>query len=177
MSNQTFGVNNTTNDITNSGPVAQELALHKGSTLFAIIDGGSNTFTALSMGMIKQAALGTTIVINFDDVAGGLGQIYTLNKETGAANGTVAAALVKELLFKRVGDCALLHFHACQRLTGGGDVLVVSNDTSVLGSPTILFDGSVPEKVGGEAILEIRAISVTPGAESVALFSGENAFV
>jgi len=174
MSNQAFGVNNTTNDITNSGPVAQELALHKGATLFAIID--SDTSTALSMGMIKQAALGTTIVINFDNVAGSFGQLYTLNKETGAANGTVAADLIDQLLFKRVGDCALLHFFACQRLTGG-DVLVVSNDTSVLGSPAVLFDGQTPGKEGGEAILEIRAVSVTPGAESVALFSGDNAFV
>jgi hypothetical protein len=173
--NQAFGVNNTTNDITHSGPVAQELALHKGATLFAIIS--ADTDTPLSMGMIKQAALGTTIVINFDDVAGGFGQVYTLNKETGAANGTVAAALVKELLFKRVGDCALLHFHACQRLTSGGDVLVVSNDTSVLGIPGILFDGLTAGKEGGEAILEIRALNVTPGAESVVLFSGENAFV
>jgi len=177
MSNQTFGVNNTTNDITNSGPVAQELALHKGATLFAIIIGGFTTFTALSMGMIKQAALGTTVVINFDDVAGTGEQGYRLNKETGAANGTVAAALVKELLFKRVGDCALLHFYACQRLTEGGKVFIFSNDTSVLGSPVDLFDGLVPAKVGGEAILEIRAISVTPGAESVALFGGDNAFV
>jgi hypothetical protein len=173
--NQAFGLNNTTNDITHSGPVAQELALHKGATLFAIIS--VDTDTPLSMGLIKQASLGTTIVINFDDVAGNLGQVYRLNKETGAANGTVAAALVKELLFKRVGDCALLHFHACQRITGGADVLVVSNDTSVLGSPAIVFDGTVPEKVGGEAILEIRALNVTPGAESVALFSGDNAFV
>jgi hypothetical protein len=31
--------------------------------------------------------------------------------------------------------------------------------------------------LGGEAILEIRATSVTPGAEIVALFSGVNAFV
>ncbi len=175
--NQSFGVNNTINDITHSGPVAQELALHKGATLFALIGGGFTTFTPLSMGIIKQAALGTTVVINFDDPAGQGTQGYRLNKETGAANGTVAAALVKELLFKRVGDCALLHFYSCQRLTDPeGDVIVLSNDTFVLGSP-FLFNGGTSTKVGGEAILEIRALNVTPGTESVALFSGDNAFV
>ena len=172
--NQAFGVNNTTNDITNSGPVAQELALHKGATLFA--DTTTVTETPLSMGLVKQAALGTTIVVDFNNPAGTGFQEYTLNKASGAANGTVAADLVKELLFKRVGDCALLHFHACQRLTDDAEVIISSDDTSVMGSPTDLFNGS-PTKVGGEAILEIRAVSVTPGAESVALFSGDNAFV
>ena len=174
--NQPFGVNNTTNDITHSGPVAQKLALHKGATLFANITNVS--ITPLSMGLIKQAALGTTIVVNFDNTAGVGAQAYTLNKASGAANGTVAADLVKELLFKRVGDCALLHFYACQRMTDEAVVIVQSDDTSVLGSPTDLFDGGTATKVGGEAILSIRALNVTPGAESVVIFGGaNNAFV
>ena len=174
--NQAFGVNNTTNDITNSGPVAQELALHKGATLFAVTS-GFETFTSLSMGMVKQAALGTTVVVNFDNTGGRFIQSYTLNKEAGASDGSVAKDLIDQLLFKRVGDCALLHFYACQRLTDEGEVNVRSDDTSVTGGPVILFVGGVSEKVGGEAILEIRAVSVTPGAESVALFGGDNAFV
>jgi len=175
--NQTFGVNNTTNDITHSGPVAQKLALHKGATLFANVS-IFTTRTPLSMGLVKQAALGTTIVVNFINAVGDGLQLYTLNKASGAANGTVAAALVKELLFKRVGDCALLHFFACQRITGEGTVLVQSDDTSVTGSPAPLFTGVEVGLVGGEAILEIRATSVTPGAETVSLFSGlQNAFV
>jgi len=176
MSNQAFGVNNTTNDITHSGPVAQKLALHKGATLFANVSIFA-TETPLSMGLVKQAALGTTIVVNFNDTAGGGLQIYTLNKEAGAANGSVAADLVDQLLFKRVGDCALLHFFACQRLTGETTVAVQSDDTSVLNSPASLFVGDFAGLEGGEAILEIRAVSVTPGAETVALFSGQNAFV
>jgi hypothetical protein len=175
--NQAFGVNNTTNDITNSGPVAQQLALHKGATLFANTVFITVNIEPLSMGTIKQAALGTTVVIDFiNPDASGI-QRYTLNKKSGAANGSVAAALVKELLLKRVGDCALLHFYACQRFIDIGIVQVESDDTSVIGSPALLFDGSNAAKLGGEAILEIRALNVTPGAESVVLFSGENAFV
>ena len=174
--NQAFGVNNTTNDITHSGPVAQELALHKGATLFA--DTTTVTETPLSMGLVKQAALGTTIVVDFDNPAGTGAQAYTLNKAAGAADGTVAADLVKELLFKRVGDCALLHFFSCQRLTDEAVVIVQSDDASVLGSPTDLFDGGTPSKLGGEAVLFIRALNVTPGAESVTIFGGaNNAFV
>ena len=174
--NQSFALNNTTNDITNSGPVAQKLALHKGATLFANVS-SADTFVPLSMGMVKQAALGTTVVVNFDNTAGSFIQSYTLNKETGALNGSVAKDLINQLLFKRVGDCALLHFYACQRLTDEGDVNVRSDDTSVTGGPVILFVGDQSAKKGGEAILEIRALNVTPGAESVALFGGDNAFV
>jgi hypothetical protein len=175
--NQSFGLNNTTNDITNSGPVAQELALHKGATLFAVTSGTDVTNTPLSFGSVKQAALGTTIVINFDDPDENGLQFYTLNKETGAPNGSVAADLIDQLLFKRVGDCALLHFYACQRLTDAALVSIQSDDTSVTGSPALLFNGAILAEQGGEAILEIRAVSVTPGAETVALFSGDNAFV
>jgi len=174
--NQSFALNNTTNDITHSGPVAQQLALHKGAILFAQLI-GPDTFVPLSMGMVKQAALGTTVVVNFDNTAGSAITSYTLNKEAGAANGSVAKDLIDQLLFKRVGDCALLHFFACQRLEDEGEVRVQSDDTSVTGSPVTLFVGDQSAKTGGEAILEIRALNVTPGAESVALFGGDNAFV
>nr|QBK85387.1 MAG: hypothetical protein LCIVAC01_01960 [Iridovirus LCIVAC01] len=175
MSNQQFGVNDTTNDITHNGPVAQELALHKGATLFAITDGAN--VEALSFGTVKQAALGTTVVVDFSNLAGAGTQVYTLNKEAGAGNGTVAADLIAQLLLKRVGDCALLHFHACERLTSVSTISVQSDDTSVTGSPAILYAGALAPKVGGEAIIEVRATSVTSGAETVSLFSGENAFV
>ena len=176
MSNQQFvGLNDTTNDITHNGPVAQELALHKGATLFAITDGAN--IEALSMGTVFQAALGTTVVVDFSNLAGAGTQAYTLNKEAGAGNGTVAADLVDQLLLKRVGDCALLHFHACERLTSVSTISVQSDDTSVTGSPAILYAGALAPKVGGEAVVEVRATSVTPGAETVSLFSGDNAFV
>ena len=174
--NQTFGINNTTNDITNSGPVAQELALHKGATLFA--DLSSDNTEPLYIGSTFQAALGTTVVIDFFNTGGGNTKTYTLNKEAGAANGSVAADLVKELLLKRIGDCALLHFWACVRLPTGTDEIEVStDDTSVTGGPVTLFIGNDATKLGGEAVLEVRATSVTSGAETVSLFSGENAFV
>jgi hypothetical protein len=177
--NQKFGVNNTTQDITHSGPIAQKLALHKGATLFTNLS--LATLTPLSMGIIKQAAMGSTIVIDIFNKGGGGFQIYTLNKATGAPNGSVAAALVDQLDFKRVGDCALLHFFLCQRLQeldGINPIAVESDDTSVIGGPAILFDSTQVPKRGGEAVLEIRATNVTPGVESVSLFvSDENAFV
>jgi hypothetical protein len=176
--NQAFEVNNTIKDITHSGPVAQELALHKGATLIADLAAGLH-FTPLSFGAVKQAALGTTIVVNFINLGGDGAQFFTLNKAVGAPNGSVAAALIKELLFKRVGDCALLHFFACQRLSGDEQAVIISDDTSVLQpSPTFLYIGSVATKLGGEAIAEIRAVDLTPGAEMVSLFvSDNNAFV
>ena len=177
--NHSFQVNNTTKDITNSGPVAQELALHKGATLFT--DLGIITISPLSMGIIKQAAMGSTIVIDIINAGGGGFQIYTLNKATGAPNGSVARALIDQLNFKRVGDCALFHFFLCQRLqdlVGINPIVVETNDTSVIGAVAILFDSAEASKRGGEAILEIRAVNVTPGAEIVSLFvSDKNAFV
>jgi hypothetical protein len=176
--NQSFQVNNTIKDITHSGPVAQELALHKGALLIADLSVATNT--PLSMGLIKQAAMGSTIVMDFIKIAGGF-QSYTLNKVSGAPNGSVARALIDQLNFKRVGDCALLHFFACNRLesTAGLDtVFVQSDDTSVTGGIAILFDANSVPKRGGEAILEIRAVNVIPGAEIVSLFvSDENAFL
>ena len=174
--NQSFQVNNTIKD---SGPVAQELALHKNATLFT--DLSLITNTPLSMGIIKQAAMGSTIVINFINAAGGGFQVYTLDRVSGAPNGSVARALIDQLNFKRVGDCALLHFFLCQRLedlVGINPIAVESNDTSVIGAVAILFDSAQAAKRGGEAILEIRAVNVTPGAEIVSLFvSDENAFL
>ncbi len=176
--NQSFKINNTTKDITHSGPVAQELALHKGARLIADLSVVTNT--PLSMGLIKQATLGTTIIMDFIKILGGF-QSYTLNKAAGAPNGSVARALIDQLNFKRVGDCALLHFFACNRLettVGLDTVCVQSDDTSVIGGLVILFDANSPAKRGGEAILEIRAVNVTPGAEIVSLFvTDENAFL
>nr|QBK85310.1 MAG: hypothetical protein LCIVAC01_01190 [Iridovirus LCIVAC01] len=166
-------------DITHSGPVAQELALHKNATLFT--DLGLITLTPLSMGIIKQATLGSTIVMDVINAGGGGFQIYTLNKATGAPNGSVARTLIDQLNFKRVGDCALLHFFLCQRLEfliGINPIVVESDDTSVIGAVAILFDSIEASKRGGEAILEIRAVNVTPGAEIVSLFvTDENAFL
>nr|QBK85308.1 MAG: hypothetical protein LCIVAC01_01170 [Iridovirus LCIVAC01] len=178
--NQAFEVNNTTNDITHSGPVAQELALHKGSTLIA--DVGSLHNTPLSMGAVKQAVLGSTIIVDIINAGGIPGNIqnFNLDKATGAPNGSVARDLVDQLNFKRVGDCALLHFFACNRLPVGSDLVAIgSDDTSVLQpGNTLLYDGSVAIKRGGEAVAEIRAVNVTPGAEIVSLFVSENnAFV
>ena len=179
---RSFKVNNTIQDITHSGPVAQELALHKGATLFVsppVPPGPPFTISPLSMGIIKQAAMGSTIVIDFLDPDDILEQIFTLNKATGAPNGSVARALVKELNFKRVGDCALLHFFACKKLNNG-NISVGTDDSSVLIDPAqrTLFNSTGLTKCAGEAILEIRAVNVTPGAEIVSLFvSVFNAFL
>lgn len=165
--NQQFGINNTTNDITNSGPVAQQLALHKGATLFADMD--TDNVIPFPIGMVKQGALGTTIVIDIINAGGGM--LTTLVLGT-------AADLVDQLLLKRVGDCALIHFFSCNFDKGvsADAIRVDSNDASVVGIAT-LFSGAAATDRGGEAILEISATSVTPGAETVVIFSGNNAFV
>ena len=177
---RSFQVNNTTNDITHSGPVSQQLALHKGATLFVsppVPPGPPFTIGNLSMGIIKQAAMGSTIIIDFLDPDNVENQIFLLDKADGAPNGSVARALIKELNFKRVGDCALLHFFASKKHTVG-NIAVGSDDTSVTGGTPVLFNSTGLGKCGGEAILEIRATSVTPGAETVSLFSSElNAFL
>jgi hypothetical protein len=163
--NQSFGINNTTKDITHSGPVAQQLSLHKGATLFT--DMNIDTVISFPFGMIKQAALGTTIVIDVLNAGGGGQLVLVLG---------TAASLVKELNLKRIGDCAILHFFACnfEKAPGTDRVVVDSIDVNVVGFAT-LFSSAGPAK-GGEATLEIRATNVTPGAEAVTIFSGENAF-
>jgi hypothetical protein len=177
--NQAFGVNNTTKDITHSGPVAQKLALHKGATLFADTTVVGDLCTPISIETLKQAAMGSTIIIDFFDTAGGNAQIYTLNKSPGAPRGSVSAVLIDQLNLKRVGDCALLHFFCCQTLTNGG-VQIQSDDLSIQPPPQCLtlFDGTTFTKKRGEAVAEIRALNVTPGAESVFWFNSDfNAFL
>ena len=175
--NQAFGVNNTTKDITHSGPVAQKLALHKGATLIADTSSAFEVRTPISIATLKQAAMGSTIIIDVLDPAGTTVQIYTINKVTGAPDGSVARALIDQLNLKRVGDCALLHFFMCQRLTGG-EIVIFSDDNNVFFFDAVLFNFEVFGKEGGEAIFEIRALNVTPGEERVSFFSSiKNAFV
>jgi hypothetical protein len=171
---QQFEVSNTVNDITNAGPVAQEIALHKGALI--PVDLSVASTQPLSFGSLKQAALGTTIIINFQ--ADGDETVFlTLNKKTGAANGTVARALQEELLLKRIGDKALCHFYSSNfpPLSMDGDLRVSSDDTSVTPANIILFQGMLPEKARGEAVLEIEATAVPPNAPTVRLDSGNNA--
>jgi hypothetical protein len=164
--NQAFGINNTTNDITNSGPVAQQLALHKGATIFADMNIVGNVIN-FPIASLKQGALGTTIIVDILNPGGG--NLTTL------AIGPSIADLVDQLSLKRVGDCALIHFFSCNFDKG------VTTDTirvdSGVGAPATLFAGVAATDRGGEAVLEIRATNVTPGAEAVTLFSGNNAFV
>ena len=170
---QEFEVLNTVNDITNAGPVAQEIALHKGALITVDLSVASSL--PLSFGMLKQAALGTTVIMNVTN-DGDKTAFLTLNKKASAANGTVARALEEELLLKRVGDKALCHFYLpiSPALSMDGAIRVSSDDTSVTGTP-ILFQGMVVEKGRGEAVLEIEATAVPPNAPTVLITSAENA--
>jgi hypothetical protein len=168
-------INNTLgNNITKSGPVAQTIALHKGAVLNA------NTTSAgtapLSFGSLKQAALGTTIIVHSIAI-GGFEFDFTLNKKAGAADGSVAEALQKELDLVNVGDTALCRFFLSgfQLVVPANKIGVTSDDTSVTGSPAILFEGPSPDN-NGEAVLEIVATAVPPAAPTCSLFSAENAF-
>jgi hypothetical protein len=171
---QQFEVLNTVNDITNAGPVAQEIALHKSALI--TVDLSVASTQPLSFGMLKQAALGTTVIMNVTN-DGDETVFLTLNKKAGAANGTVARALQEELLLKRIGDKALCRFYLpiFPPLSMDGDIRVSSDDTSVTPANTILFQGMVAEKERGEAVLEIEATSVPPNAPTVKMQSEENA--
>lgn len=168
-------INNTLgNNITKSTPVAQTIALHKGAILNA--DTSSAGTEPLSFGSLKQAALGTTIIVHSIAI-GAFTFDFTLNKKAGAPNGTVAEALQKELLLVNVGDTALCRFFLSgfQLVSPTNFIRVTSDDTSVTGSPAVLFEGQSSEN-SGEAVLEIVATAVPPAAPTCSLFSAENAY-
>lgn len=165
----------TLNDVTQIGPLAQQIALHKGAQL-APIDLTVGGTAPLSFGTLKQAALGTTVILTISD--GNVNFTFTLNKEAGAPNGSVAEALQKELLLNRVGDTALCRFYKSgAALTLVGRVGVTSDDTLVLFNTdrNNLFEFD-PKKVRGEAVLEIRATSVPPNVRTVELTVANNAY-
>jgi hypothetical protein len=174
--NQAFEINNTTKDITHSGPVAQELALHKGAKV--LVDMNVSSQNPFPISMMKQAALGTTVVVDILNPGGDALVDFIIGPIVPPPPGSVARALVKELNFKRVGDCALLHFFSCNfaKNMTGDTIRVFSQDLHISGGP-ILFFGGVANKRGGEAVLEIRVTSLTPGIETLELSGGDNAFV
>jgi hypothetical protein len=168
-------VNNTLgNNITKSAPVAQTIALHKSAVLNA--NSSSAGTEPLSFGTLKQAALGTTVIVHSIAI-GAFTFDFTLNKKASAANGSVAQDLQKELDLVNVGDTALCHFFLSgfQLVSPANFIRVTSDDTSVTGSPAVLFEGQSAEN-SGEAVLEIVATAVPPAAPTCSLFSAANAY-
>jgi hypothetical protein len=167
----------TLNDVTQIGPLAQKIALHKGARIPIDLSTSGTVFQPISFGTLKQAALGTTVII--DVTATGKQDFrFTLNKEAGAADGSVAEALQKELLLNTVGDTALCRFYKSGPVLTEGEISVTSDDANVLFNVARnkLFDLAA-EKVRGEAVLEIRATSVPPNVRTVQLLVANNAYV
>jgi hypothetical protein len=167
----------TVNDVTQIGPLLQQIALHKGARIPIDLSTSGTVLEPISFGTLKQAALGTTIII--DVTATGKQDFrFTLNKETGAADGSVAEALQKELLLNRVGDTALCRFYKSGEALAEGEISVTSDDANVSFNVlrNKLFDLAT-EKVRGEAVLEVRATSVPPNVRTVELIVADNAYV
>jgi len=152
---------------TTLGVHTQELSLPKTSTIDFDLSATANADDKpLDLGTIKQASLtGIILTITDDDND----QSFTLNKESGAANHTVSAWLIKELGLKNIGDSAILQFfYLGTALASGGAVTVTSDDTSVTGSGVELFSAAA-NKTSGRTLLTITATNVTEDSEAVTL--------
>lgn len=171
-------VRDTFHDLTNLGPILQKLSLPMASNFAFNLSATSGTGNlALDPGTILQAAF-SGVALNL--TAGNNTQSFTLNKAVNpvtnvvAPNGSVAKMLQDTLGLDTVGDTAILKFYWFgDTLDGGtGIISVTSNDTSVTGSPAVLFSGAVANTLPqGFVTLGVRATSVTPGAETVALLA------
>lgn len=159
---------NTLVDETSVGPVAEQLSIPRSATFslnLGLLPGAGNI--ALTTDAIKQASLsGITLLIT----NGANNQALTLNKESGAADHSVASALLKELGLKNVGDSAILKFlYLGTALTGlAGSVQLTSNDAFVTGGPLALFT-NVGTRNFGISYVGIQASNVTSGSEAVNL--------
>ena len=90
----------------------------------------------------------------------------TLNKNAGYANHTVSATLIRDLQLRSVGDVATLKFTNVNPINGNGSVIISSDDTSILTSSLTLFSLFYPS---GVVYVNVQAVNVAPGAESVSL--------
>ena len=135
-----FGVSNTTTDVTNVGPLAQQLSIAGPSVL--TISTAAPTLIPINFAELKQATL-SGVSVNITP-SGGATSDFTLNKKPGAPNGSVASALIREFNFARgLGSSALLKFHNFSNFAG--TVRLSSDDTflSIQGTPINLFTGGV----------------------------------
>jgi hypothetical protein len=130
-----FGVSNTTTDVTNVGPLSQQLSVPGPSIL--TIDGSAPTQVPITFADLKQASLSGVIVRPFP--SGGSTSDFTLNKKPGAADGSVANALISEFNLRSEASSVILKFHNPAVL--GGTVRLTSDDVtlSIQTNPINLF--------------------------------------
>lgn len=136
-----FGVSNTTADVTNVGPLSQQLSIAGPSVL--TISGAAPTLVPISIATLKQAAL-SGVVINVDPVGASTSD-FTLNKKPGALNGTVSGALITEFNLTEDNSSAILKFHTPSLMAG--TVRLSSDDAqmSITAAPINLFTpGTAP---------------------------------
>ena len=137
--NQDFTVSNTTTDVTHVGPLAQEIALDKNASITIDQATLAPVTIPLTIAAIKQAALGTSVTlrpINLDGTVVAL----VLNKAVGAADGSVANALVGQLGLIRQNDGVTVNF-ACFSTDAFAAINLASDDANILGGTLVLFAG------------------------------------
>jgi hypothetical protein len=135
--NQDFAVSNTTTDVTHVGPLAQEIALDKNGTISLdqsiVAPGGDQPLTIAA---IKQAALGTSIVLRADPAGANVANL-TLDLPAGGVAGDVASALVSQLGLLRQNDGVTINFALFTSTPA--DINLTSTDPNILGLPQALF--------------------------------------
>ncbi len=134
-----FGVSNTTTDVTNVGPLAQQLSI-SGPNLLTI-NLVAPTLVPITIATLKQAAL-SGVVIHIP-VSAGATSDFTLNKKPGAPNGSVAIALASALNLTSTSSSTVLKFHNPANFAG--TVRLSSDDTTltIQATPMNLFTGGV----------------------------------
>ncbi len=135
--NQDFSVSNTTTDVTHVGPLAQELALDRNASITldqSLVAPKGNP--PLSIATIKQAALGTSVVLRIDPAGFNVTNL-TLDLPAAGVAGDVASALVSQLGLLRQGDAVTVNFALFT--SAGATINLTSTDANVIGLPQILF--------------------------------------
>lgn len=166
MSNLDLVIKQTEHSFTTLGPLSQDLSMQRSALFnFDLSLTSSTDNEVLTIADLRQASLSGLVV---NTVNGTHTQSFTLNKESGAANSTVAAAIEQALGLKRVGETAILKFYNTGTITSnGGALTITSDDTSVLSLPLTLFSNASEKTF---AVIGVVAVSVTAGSESVRFF-------
>ncbi len=164
-----FSVSNTVADVTTIGPLAQDLSLQRTGTLSFTLIAPPGVNIPLSMGTIKQASLAGIHLnlINTNGISTGTANL-TINLKAGATAGGVARGLQKALGLVLPGDIAVIRFYTFRDLADAEVINITSNDPSVSGSPSILFNSTFPS---GMAFVSFIAGSTTPGAETITMLT------
>jgi hypothetical protein len=149
-----FGVSNTTTDVTNVGPLSQQLSVPGPSVL--TIDTSAPTQVPITFADLKQASLSGVIIRALP--FGGSTSDFTLNNIPGAAAGNLTSALFSEFNLPTLFSSVILKFHA--PATVGGTVRLTSDNASlsIQANPIDLFTaGNSP---GETHVMMTRVLSL-----------------